>query len=209
MIDSLSAPLQRCSVGSGRGSSITGDHGWANIKPKNTRASGHPEQPSRHSHNHTSVRAAREELHPWVCDPSNGKWCIIEERAGELMKRVARWHFQSDVWSRMTFTEKKPKRQSVRKKGPLYIIRESRRITWECETHFNMTQTRWQSCHFCLQVSSGGVIWLDSSASSQNVIHWIWGGKMKFIGLYLKVTEEQNHWWSLLKTDSADEFRYF
>lgn len=50
---------------------------------------------------------------PRVCDPANGKWCIIEKRDGELMKRVAGWHFQSDVWSRMTFTEKKPQRQCL------------------------------------------------------------------------------------------------
>ena len=189
-----STPLQRCSVGSGSESSITGDHGWANIKPKNTRASGHPEQPSRHSHNHTSVRAAREELHPWVCDPSNGKWCIIEERAGELMKRVARWHFQSDVWSRMTFTEKKPKRQSVRKKKRASVyytgVAQDNVRMWSSFQHDS------DSLAELSFMSSGSVIWLDGSESFQLVIDWIWEGRMTF------KSQER-------RFSSADEFRYF
>lgn len=77
----------------------------------------HPEHPSLQSHSTTS------EPHPG-CDPSNGKWCIMEERAAELMKRVAGWHFQTDNWSRMTFTQKKPQRQSL--KRVLWLLYGSR-----------------------------------------------------------------------------------
>lgn len=54
------------------------------------------------SHNHTA--APETEKKRRVCDSSNGKRCVMEKRAGELMKRVLRWHFQSDVWSTVTFT---------------------------------------------------------------------------------------------------------
>lgn len=77
----------------------------------------HPQHPSPQSYNPTS------EPHPG-CDPSNGKWCIMEERVSELMKRVAGWHFQTDNWSRMTFTQEKPQRQSL--KSVLCILCVSR-----------------------------------------------------------------------------------
>lgn len=102
-----STAVQQCTMGNGWGSSLTGDHGWANnIKPEHLSARTSRAAAFSVSQSHFSTCSLRR-TSPWVCDPSNGKRCIIEKRAGELMKRGAGWHFQSDVWSRMTFTEKR------------------------------------------------------------------------------------------------------
>lgn len=62
----------------------------------------------------------------------------------------------------MTFTEKKPQRQSFFK-GPVYHMRAAQENV-KCEADFHMTHACW--CQF---LSSGSIIWLDTGAQMEDV----------------------------------------
>lgn len=133
------SPLRRCSTRGSRESAIADDHGRANIQAKHPsgRASGTVSQ----SH----FRAS-----PWLCDPSNGERCINATKAGELMKRVAGWHFQTDEWSGMAFTQERPRRLSFRR--GLSVIWEQ---CMKCKVWLQH-DSDWHRCQFL----SPGIIWL-------------------------------------------------
>lgn len=90
---------------------------------------------SQSQQSHSSLCRSRRSS-PCVCDPSNGKRCIMEKGAGELMKRPVGWHFQSDVCSSMTFTEREEVPVTAPHCWPLHIITCMEYYTRLCVSEF-------------------------------------------------------------------------